>query len=95
MEKLFEEFSLSTLEEWNDKIITDLKGKNYNNLIWDSPENIKVAPVYTRESINGLKGETTHHHADWEIEQSLNKPSKCLIFILFQPIWGIDILALL
>ena len=75
MEKLFKEFSPKTLAEWNDKIITDLKGKDYENLIWDSPENIKVAPVYTRESINGLKGETTHHHADWEIEQSLNKPS--------------------
>ena len=75
MEKLFKEFSPKTLAEWNDKIITDLKGKDYENLIWKSPENIKVAPVYNRESVNGTKGETTHHHADWEIEQSLNKPS--------------------
>ncbi len=75
MEKLFEEFSHNTLEEWNEKIITDLKGKDYKNLIWESPENIKVSPVYNRESVNGTKGETTHHHADWEIEQSLNKPS--------------------
>jgi len=75
MEKLFEEFSPKTLSEWNEKIITDLKGKDYKNLIWESPENIKVAPVYTRESVHGHKGETTHHHTDWEIEQSLNKPS--------------------
>jgi methylmalonyl-CoA mutase len=75
MEKLFEEFSPKTLAEWNEKIITDLKGKDYKNLIWESPENIKVAPVYTRESVHGHKGETTHHHTDWEIEQSLNKPS--------------------
>ena len=75
MEKLFEEFKQHTLEQWNEKIITDLKGKDYKNLIWESPENIKVAPVYNRESVNGLKGETTHHHTDWEIEQSLNKPS--------------------
>jgi len=75
MEKLFEEFSHKTLEEWNEKIITDLNGKDYKNLIWESPENIKVAPVYNRESVNGTKGETTHHHSDWEIEQTLNKPS--------------------
>ena len=75
MEKLFEEFSPNTLAEWNEKIITDLKGKDYKNLIWESPENIKVAPVYTSESVHGHKGETTHHHTDWEIEQSLNKPS--------------------
>ena len=75
MEKLFEESSPKTLAEWNEKIITDLKGKDYENLIWESPENIKVAPVYNHKSVNDTKGETTHHHADWEIEQSLNKPS--------------------
>ena len=75
MEKLFKEFSPKTLAEWNEKIMTDLKGKDYENLIWESPENIKVAPVYNHKSVNDTKGETTHHHADWEIEQSLNKPS--------------------
>lgn len=75
MEKLFKEFSPKTLREWNEKIITDLKGKDYNNLIWDSPENIKIAPVYNSESVSDYKGETTHHHTDWEIEQTLNKPS--------------------
>lgn len=75
MEKLFKEFSPKTLAEWNEKIITDLKGKDYDHLIWESPENIKIPPIYNRESVNRTKGETTHHHTDWEIEQSLNKPS--------------------
>jgi methylmalonyl-CoA mutase len=75
MEKLFEEFSPKTLKEWNEKIISDLKGKDYENLIWESPENIKIAPVYNRESINKLKGDTTHHHSNWEIEQTLNDPT--------------------
>ena len=75
MEKLFKEFSHNTLEEWNEKIITDLKGKDYENLIWESPGNIKVAPVYNSESVNKYKGDTTHNHSDWEIEQTLNKPS--------------------
>ena len=75
MEKLFEEFNPKTLKEWNDKIISDLRGKDYESLIWESPEHIKVAPVYNQESTNKLKGDSTHKHSDWEIEQSLNKPT--------------------
>ena len=74
MEKLFEEFNPKTLKEWNEKIISDLKDKNYESLIWKSSEHIKVDPVYNQESTNKLKGDTTHKHSDWEIEQSLNKP---------------------
>ena len=75
MEKLFEEFSHKTLKQWNDKIISDLKGSNYENLIWESPENIKVDPIYNTESTNKLKGDCTYNHLDWEIEQSLNNPT--------------------
>ena len=75
MEKLFEEFSHKTLKQWNDKIISDLKGNNYENLIWESPENIKVYPVYNTESTNKLKGDCTFKHLEWEIEQSLNNPT--------------------
>ena len=75
MEKLFEEFSPKTLKQWNDKIISDLKGNSYENLIWESPENIKVDPIYNTESTNKLKGDCTFNHLDWEIEQSLNNPT--------------------
>ena len=75
MEKLFEEFSHKTLKQWNDKIISDLKGNSYENLIWESPENIKVDPIYNTESTNKLKGDCTYTHFDWEIEQSLNNPT--------------------
>ena len=75
MEKLFEEFSHKTLKQWNDKIISDLKGNSYENLIWESPENIKVDPIYNTESTNKLKGDCTYNHLDWEIEQSLNNPT--------------------
>jgi len=75
MEKLFKEFNTKTLKEWNDKIVTDLKGKDYEGLIWNSPENIKVNPVYNAESVKEINGDTTHNHSDWEIEQSLNEPT--------------------
>ena len=75
MEKLFEEFSPKTLKQWNDKIISDLKGNSYENLIWESPENIKVDPIYNTKSTNKLIGDCTFNHLDWEIEQSLNNPT--------------------
>ena len=75
MEKLFNEFSPKSLQEWNEKIITDLKGKDYESLIWESPEGIKVTPVYNSESVKDIKGDTSHHHSDWEIEQTLNEPT--------------------
>lgn len=75
MEKLFEEFSHKTLKNWNDKIISELKGNKYENLIWESPENIKVDPTYNTQSTCKLKGDCTYNHLDWEIEQSLNNPT--------------------
>ena len=75
MEKLFEEFSHKTLKEWNDKIISDLKDKDYKNLIWESPENIKVDPIYNIESTPNYKGDCSYSHINWEIEQSLNHPT--------------------
>ena len=75
MEKLFEEFSKTKLEQWNEKIVSDLKGKAYTSLTWKSPEGINISPVYNNESVTEFKGETTHHHSDWEIEQTLNIPT--------------------
>ena len=51
MEKLFEEFSAKTLHEWTNKIISDLKLKDFNTLTWESPENIEISPIYNHESI--------------------------------------------
>ena len=42
MEKLFEEFSPKTLLQWNEQIISELKGKNYTDLSWESPEKIQI-----------------------------------------------------
>ena len=81
MEKLFEEFSHKTLKEWNDKIISDLKNKDYKNLIWESPENIKVDPVYNIESIPNHKGDCSYNHINWEIEQSFNHPTNKEILV--------------
>ena len=73
MEKLFEEFSPKTLRNGIKNCFRP-KRKNYESLIWKAQNILKVAPV-NQESITKLKGDITHNHSDWEIEQSLNKPT--------------------
>lgn len=74
MENLFNEFEAKSLKDWNHKIISDLKGKAYEDLLWNSPEGILVHPIYHNESITSIGSTITHTHSDWEIEQTLIKP---------------------
>ena len=74
MDHLFDEFEGQTLKKWKEKIISDLKGKDFNDLKWKSPDGIEVSPIYNIESTSKKYGETTHHHSDWQIEQSLDAP---------------------
>ena len=46
-EELFNEFSKVSAEEWKEKIIKDLKGKEYDNLIWKGDSKIDIQPFYT------------------------------------------------
>lgn len=74
MDHLFDEFESKTLRQWQEKIISDLKGKDLNYLKWKSPSGIEVSPIYNRESISKHTGELTHIHSDWQIEQTLETP---------------------
>jgi methylmalonyl-CoA mutase len=46
---LFNEFKTVTPEEWKNKIIKDLKGEQFEKLIWHTNNEIDVLPFYTRE----------------------------------------------
>lgn len=46
---IFEQFPAITAEEWKNKIIKDLKGAEFDKLIWHSKEDIEVLPFYTKE----------------------------------------------
>ena len=49
---LFSEFDPISSKQWKQKIQFELKGEDYNdNLIWNSPENIKVKPFYNQEDL--------------------------------------------
>lgn len=52
---LFSEFPGVSREEWDEKIIKDLKGAPYEKLIWKSPEGFNVKPYYLPEDLEGLE----------------------------------------
>lgn len=55
-EKLFEEFSPTTTEEWVAKITTDLKGAPFDKkLVWRTNEGFNVYPFYRLENVKDLK----------------------------------------
>ena len=53
--KLFQEFPPISTKEWEDKIIADLKGADYNKkLVWRTMEGFNVKPYYRAEDLENL-----------------------------------------
>ncbi len=44
--KLFQDFDPVSSKEWKQQIQFEQKGADYNDLVWESPEGIKVRPFY-------------------------------------------------
>jgi methylmalonyl-CoA mutase len=53
--RLFSEFPGITTSMWQEKIQSDLKGTDYQTLIWHSDEGIAVKPFYRQEDIDSLE----------------------------------------
>ena len=54
--RLFPEFPEVTTQQWEDRIIADLKGKDYEKaLVWRTNEGISVKPYYRAENLEGLE----------------------------------------
>lgn len=63
---LFAHFDEILPESWKEKIVQDLKGKDYEStLVWTTPENIKVQPFYTDKSEDSLV--SYRETAAWQI----------------------------
>jgi methylmalonyl-CoA mutase len=64
--EIFAKFDYVSPEAWKEKIIQDLKGKDFDEtLVWTSPENIKVQPYYIdqqKKPINSFRDSS-----QWEI----------------------------
>lgn len=49
-EKLFDAFEKVSRQQWQKKIITDLKGKDYEGLLWNAA-GLSGEPIYTKEDL--------------------------------------------
>ena len=55
-EKLFQEFSPTTTDEWKEKIIKDLKGADYDRkLVWKTNNGFAMQPFYRKEDLLNLE----------------------------------------
>lgn len=51
MQKLFSEFQPTTSAQWKEQLIKDLKGVDFNSLIWKTNTGIEIQPFYTKENL--------------------------------------------
>ncbi len=85
VEKLFGKFPSVSTEDWMDKILTDLKGADFNDkMVWKTAEGFEVMPFYRAgdlESllyIDSLPGEfpyirgTRTNNNEWLVRQNIN-----------------------
>lgn len=85
-ESLFGEFPPVYKKEWKDQVIKDLKGKDFNKLIWKTYENIYAEPFYTEEDLDQISNQlksnpgefpyvrgSSSKNNDWKINQEINQ----------------------
>jgi methylmalonyl-CoA mutase len=69
-EKLFTEFSPASDADWEKQIISDLKGAEYNKVLWNTGEGFEINPFYT---INHEKGSNPlFTHTTWDNIQTVS-----------------------
>ncbi|MCR4658917.1 MAG: methylmalonyl-CoA mutase small subunit [Bacteroidales bacterium] len=85
--KLFSEFPPVPTEKWEEAIIKDLKGADYEKkLVWKTLEGFKVKPYYRAEDLEGLdyldtnpnqqpytRGKQAERNV-WDIRQNITEP---------------------
>ncbi|HLN20375.1 MAG TPA: methylmalonyl-CoA mutase family protein [Bacteroidales bacterium] len=74
-EKLFDMFPPVTTGEWMDKIISDLKGADYDKkLVWRTSEGLDIKPFYRSEDISALPSMRIPNRRDrnsWLVRQDV------------------------
>jgi methylmalonyl-CoA mutase len=66
MQKLFTEFNATTAQQWKDQLIKDLKGIDFDTLVWKTNAGLNVQPFYTCETTD-QKSPLVFTHNDWAI----------------------------
>lgn len=72
VQNLFSEFDKVSAKAWKQKIQFDLRGADYNdNLVWESPEGIKVKPFYHSDDVVDVKNPSFIPDKSWKIGQEI------------------------
>jgi methylmalonyl-CoA mutase len=66
MKKLFSEFSGTTSQQWKEQIVKDLKGIDFEKLVYKTHNGFNVNPFYTSEDLKE-KCEPLFTNGDWDI----------------------------
>ena len=67
MQKLFTEFNVTTAQQWKEQLIKDLKGIDFETLVWKTNAGLSVQPFYTAEQNVTTKPHLVFSHNDWAI----------------------------
>ncbi len=70
MQKLFTEFTSTTAAQWKEQLVKDLKGIDYNTLVWKTNLGIDVQPFYTKENLS-TKPIPVFAKNDWAICENI------------------------
>ena len=71
MQKLFTEFTSTTAAQWKEQLVKDLKGIDYNTLVWQTNSGIEVQPFYTAENLI-TDPKPVFTSSDWAICEFVN-----------------------
>src|ERR1700741_1942046 len=66
MDNLFTEFTGVTSAQWKEQIIKDLKGVDFDQLVWKTHNGFNVNPFYTPEDLK-QRHEPLFTNSDWDI----------------------------
>ncbi len=65
-QNLFSDFSATTSNQWKEQLIKDLKGIDFETLVWNTNSGIKIQPFYTKEELTQAPT-LNFNHSDWAI----------------------------
>ena len=107
MEELWKNFHKPDFEAWKTKVISELKGKEFESLIRHTPEGIDIEPISPRNAVDRVLPGLSDHHS-WEVVQEyfvddekkvnlrvLNDLNKGATSLLFYVLPGVNLQLLL
>lgn len=71
MQKLFSEFNSTSVAQWKEQLVKDLKGIDYSTLVWKTNSGIEVQPFYTKENLNSAPAPLFTKN-DWAICEAID-----------------------